>query len=108
MKKPLIRWPYLPSNAPERLEKDFAADCIQALEAAGWYCRQVENQRRIKRGFSDWVAIRRGRVVFLEFKSRRGKQRPEQIEFMEGVRAHGGEYRVARDWPDVADMVGRV
>ncbi len=103
---PEIRWPNLPTD--DRREKDFAAEAIAALERAGWYCRQVENQRRIKKGFSDWVCIRRGQVVFLEFKTLKGRQRPEQVEFMNEVRAHGGEYRVAREWRDIEDMIGKV
>ncbi len=102
---PEIRWPTLPTT--DRLEREFAAEAIEALRAAGWYCRQVENQKRIEPGFPDWVCIRRGRVVFLEFKAQRGTQRKAQVEFMNEVRAHGGEYRVARAWADVADMIGR-
>lgn len=103
---PEIRWPHVPGD--DRWERDFAGEAIEALRAAGWYCRQVENQKRIAKGFADWVAIRRGRVVFIEFKAKRGRQRPEQVEFMEQVRAHGGEYRVARVWADVEDIIGRV
>ncbi len=108
---PEIRWEYMPARQcgkTDRLEREFAAEAIAALRAAGWFCAQVENQKRVKSGFSDWVCIRRGRVVFLEFKTPKGRQRPEQVAFMNEVRAHGGEYRVARQWHDIEDMIGKV
>lgn len=94
-------------NWDTALEKDIASYCIQALQYAGWYCRQVENKKFVKSGFSDWVIIRRGVVIFIEFKSKTGKQRPEQVEFMKEVLRHGGDYRVVRNLDQIMDLLGR-
>lgn len=102
----IVRWPGLTMPAVV-LEKDIVAECIQTLQWAGWFCAQVENKKRVKRGFSDWVIIRAGRVIFLEFKRPGGRQSGAQVDFMDGIRSHGGEYRVAYCLDDIADLLKR-
>ena len=91
----------------DRLESEIAAECIEALERGGWLVRRIENRKRMKKGFSDSVAIKGGRVVFIEFKTAKGKQRPEQVEFQRDVEAHGGEYRIVRCLDDIVDLFKR-
>lgn len=105
-----IRWPEgfdFKQRPDDRLESAVEAECDEALQRAGWYVREIQNKRRIKKGFSDRLILRRGRVVFVEYKTKTGRQRPEQIEFMNEIRAHGGEYRIVRGLEDIMDLLGR-
>jgi hypothetical protein len=101
----MVRWDYLPGKQTEQLEREIVSEIIPALQRTGWMCSQVENKKRIKKGFSDWVLIRRARVIFAEFKNRTGTQSPEQVEFMQQIRQHGGEYRLIRSLGDVIDLL---
>lgn len=101
----MVRWDHLPGQQAEQLEREIVKDIIPALQMTGWMCSQVENRKRVKKGFSDWVLIRKGRVVFAEFKKANGRQSPEQIEFESDVKRHGGDYRIIRNWDDVKDLL---
>lgn len=47
-----------------------------------------------------------GRAVFIECKSDRGKQSPEQITFQRFIEKHGGLYVLARTLNDVQVALG--
>lgn len=65
------------------------------------------SSRRIKlapKGTADIIGIMpdgSGRLLAIETKDRKGKQTPEQIEFMNRVRESGGVYILARSTEDV-------
>jgi hypothetical protein len=56
-------------------------------------------------GVSDVLAIKKGRVLFIEVKQPKGKQTPNQIEFKRQIEEHGGEYYVARSLEDAQVMI---
>ena len=80
-----------------------------ALQKAGWYEWTVNqfNKRgyRVKSGISDLIAIREGRVLFLEIKAGNGKQRPAQAVFQAEIQAHGGEYYVIRSVDELIAII---
>jgi Holliday junction resolvase len=56
-------------------------------------------------GAPDLVAIKRGRVVFLEVKTPKGKVSEKQSEVHDLLRLHGMEVRVVRGIDDIMDLV---
>jgi hypothetical protein len=51
------------------------------------------------------VAVKRGRVVFLEVKTEKGKVSEKQSEVHDLLRLHGLEVRVVRGVDDIADLI---
>lgn len=45
------------------------------------------------------------RVIFLELKSAKGKQRPEQERFQRDVEVQGAEYHIIRDVDDLINLL---
>jgi hypothetical protein len=67
----------------------------------GWRWYHVYDSRRSNPGFPDLVLTRRGRLIFCELKSQRGKVRPEQQDWLndlDEVERKTGGLVVARLW----------
>ena len=52
------------------------------------------------KGFPDLNIVGKGRVIYIECKSEKGKQSPEQLEWAQEIRASSAEYYLFRpsDW----------
>jgi Holliday junction resolvase len=100
--------PYFP-----RKESDVQRAIVQALSVAGWLVMHIPNQSTRGRqrwaglmpGAPDLVAVKRGRVVFLEVKTDRGRVSEKQAEVHDLLRLHGMEVRVVRGIDDVMDLL---
>lgn len=81
----------------------------KALRNDGWFVPWLlQAGVGVYKGMADRVAIKDGRVVWLEFKRPKGGKLSEyQIAFQRDIQSHGGEYRVVRGLDDVADMLGQ-
>jgi hypothetical protein len=103
-----VKKPYFP-----RKESDVQRGIVQALSYAGWLVMHIPNQSTRGRqrwaglmsGAPDLVAVKRGRVVFLEVKTERGRLSEKQSETHDLLRLHGMEVRVVRDVDDIADLI---
>lgn len=83
-------------------------ECLCELVRQGWYCFITKNQGTyderagsfrkggpfVIRGIQDAIAIKAGRVLFIEFKSATGIQSDHQKKFECAIKRHGGEYYV--------------
>jgi Holliday junction resolvase len=56
-------------------------------------------------GAPDLVAVKHGRVLFLEVKAEKGKVSEKQSEVHDLLRLHGMEVRVVRGADDIMDLV---
>ena len=56
-------------------------------------------------GAPDLVAVKRGRVLFLEVKTAKGKVSEKQSEVHDLLRLHGMEVRVVRGIDDIMDLI---
>jgi len=56
-------------------------------------------------GAPDLVVVKRGRVLFLEVKTAKGKVSEKQSEVHDLLRLHGMEVRVVRDIDDITDLI---
>lgn len=66
------------------------------LRWTNWFCFHLLQGLGNFRGAPDLIAIKEGRVLFIELKSKKGKQSPYQIEFQEEIENHKGEYILIR------------
>jgi len=96
-----------------RRESDVQRGIVQALSYAGWLVMHIPNQSTRGRqrwsgllpGAPDLVAVKRGRVVFLEVKTDKGKLSEKQVEVNDLLRLHGMEVRVVRGIDDIMDLI---
>ena len=71
-------------------ERELAATVDAMAERFGWKIYGVLEQRvyarRLSKGFPDRVMTRNSRLLFIEYKSQRGRVTPEQQEWLELLR----------------------
>jgi len=80
--------------------------CRDTLEITGWFVFPVLQGLGCYAGITDFIAIRAGRVLFIETKSKTGKQRPAQIDFQFDIQSKGGEYFLIDCFEDIIKMIG--
>lgn len=78
------------------------------LEADGWFVVKLHQSLGSTAGVADLVAMHKGRLLWLEIKTPKGRQSMYQRLFQLQVEEAGGEYRIVRCVEDVADLLGRV
>lgn len=74
------------------------------LKKTGWFVFHIRQGKHCYKGVSDDIGIREGQVVFLEFKTDKGKQSAEQILFEYQVKEHGGKYVILRSLEDAIKL----
>jgi Holliday junction resolvase-like predicted endonuclease len=73
------------------------------LRIKGWFCFHVLQGLGAYRGISDLIAVKDGRVLFVELKTARGRQSEHQKEFQTDLEAAGGEYLLCRGVEDLQE-----
>jgi hypothetical protein len=80
--------------------------CAGYLRAAGWYVIRVQQGIGCHKGISDLICVRKGRVVFAEVKTAKGRLSDWQDAFRQTIANEGGEYVVLRCFEDAVKMSG--
>ena len=95
----------------KRTERQIESAIVTALRLAGWLVMKIPNDAlyrsrvpHAQKGAPDLVAVRDGRVVFIEVKAPRGALSQHQHAVHEALRARGAEVRVARGVNDILDL----
>lgn len=88
-------------------ESDVLTQVRDYLRAKGFYVIRMHQSLGSKKGVSDLIAIKDGRVLFIECKSQhaKSKQSGEQLIFQQQIEKHGGIYVLARSYEDVERAV---
>lgn len=73
-------------------EADIKEQVKDYLYIKGWFHFPLTAGLGSYRGLPDRIAVKNGRVLFLEIKKPGGKQRPEQIDFEQNIAYQKGEY----------------
>lgn len=73
----------------DTLESKIERDACTYAELRGWF--QAKFVSPGKRGVPDRIFIRRGRVIFIEFKKAGETLRPQQVKRVREMREHGAE-----------------
>jgi predicted lipase len=80
----------------------------QILTYTGWFCFHVLQGIGAYPGVPDIIATRKCATLFIEAKSKTGRQSPAQLEFQRRLEAAGGHYVLARSWRDVGVAIQRI
>jgi len=114
--KSIIKKPKLITIPESQIENAI----LEFLNYSGWYARKIplagyfdpktrryrkHNSPWIATGFSDIIAIKKTRILFLEVKSRIGKQSDDQKEFERNINFHGFNYHVVRSVEEVRAII---
>lgn len=91
---------YCQQCIPER-ESDIQAAIRDYLGWHGWFCWKVHQSLGSYKGVSDLIAVKAGRVLFIEVKTSTGRLGVHQQAFRDELTRHGGTYIVARSIEDV-------
>ena len=87
-------------------ESDVKKLLTDRLRIDGWFIFPILQGLGCFPGITDFIAVKGGRVLFIETKSPAGKQRPDQIIFQNFVESHGGEYWLIDCYEDIMKMIG--
>jgi hypothetical protein len=80
--------------------------CAGYLRAAGWFVIRIQQGLGAHKGISDLICVRKGRVVFAEVKTAKGRLSDWQDGFRQTIANEGGEYVVLRCLEDAIAMSG--
>jgi len=86
-------------------ENDVKKQIKQYLTLMGWFHFHILQGLGSYLGIPDIIAIKNGRVLFLEIKKPGGKLSPGQIIFRDMILSHGGEYYMVDDLNKLMEVI---
>ena len=86
-------------------EKSIMLEVSTRLSYAGWRVLRVPPSIYSSKGWCDVITVKKGTVLFLEFKSEKGKQSPDQKNFQQLIEDAGGNYVLVRSWSDMENVI---
>lgn len=86
---------------PGNSEAEIQRAIKQLLQIRGWFVVKIHQSMGSHKGIADLYAIKDGRAIWIEVKTKIGKQSEHQEEFERDIVGHGGRYLVARSIEDV-------
>ena len=82
-------------------ESEIRTQVKEYLQYKGWFVYYNLAGLGAYPGLSDLVAVKDGRVIHIELKTKKGRQSKRQVEFQRNIEAAGGVYIIARGIGDV-------
>ena len=76
-------------------EKQFQSHIVQYAKMRGWLVYHTHDSRRSEPGFPDLVLVR-GRVLFRELKTDKGRTSPAQKEWAASLEQSKSDYKLWR------------
>ena len=89
------------NNENRTPEWNVKADIRDYMRKTGWLILPIPATMYSVKGVPDYVAIRAGKVVFIEAKAKRGVQSKEQKIMQAAIEAEGIPYILAKSSEDV-------
>ena len=84
-------------------ESDIRRQVRDYLRVKGWFVFHVLQGLGCYLGVTDLIAVKDGRVLFIELKTARGRQSQHQKKFQSDLEAAGGEYVLCRGVEDLQE-----
>jgi Holliday junction resolvase len=82
-------------------ETDIRRQIQDYLRIRGWFVFYILQGLGAYKGIPDLIAVKNGRVLFIELKTPRGRQSDYQKQFQADLEAAGGEYILCRGADDL-------
>lgn len=79
--------------------------CFSVPNEAAWKNKNYFSNLGMMPGVSDLIVVLPGKVLFIELKSKIGRQSVEQKAFMEKVEALGFNYHLIRNLDDFIEII---
>ena len=86
-------------------EGDVKVLCREYLRILGWFIFPILQGLGAYKGITDFIAVKDGRVLFIETKSPTGTQSHDQKMFQQGIEMQKGEYWLIDCWEDILKMI---
>ena len=109
---------YKPSLTEAQIKRAVADFLEYGCNQGKWYSDRLQagefievrgkTRRRVKgcrAGTADFFVLKSGRVIFLEIKSPKGKQRPEQATFQKLIESEDAYYFIIRSVEELAEIL---
>lgn len=96
MTKPMTTSEYRDYVAAGMAEADLQSRVERLARELGWLIYHTHDSRRSQAGFPDLVLVRRGRLVWRELKTMKGKVTPEQQEWLDALTVANADVGVWR------------
>ena len=77
-------------------EADIRRQVTDYLQLRQYFCFYVLQGLGAYKGIPDLIAVKNGRVLFIELKTARGRQSDHQKKFQADLEAAGGKYVLCR------------
>mgnify|MGYP001080078653 CR=1 FL=1 len=90
-------------SKPKVTEADIRRQVRDYLRIRGWFVFHILQGLGCYPGVTDLIAVRDGRIVFIELKTKTGKQSDYQKQFQADLEAAGGEYILCRGIDDLME-----
>lgn len=99
----------MPETCLKMLESDVKRKVREYLLRSGWFVFNIHQQGQFcHRGISDYIAVKNGRVLFIEVKKPvGGKQSSYQIKFERDITEHGGEYLLVNSLESLVEQIDK-
>ena len=95
-------------NKPKILENDVKCAVKDYLNIKGWFNFPLTAGMGSYKGICDRIAIKNGRVLFIECKRPGGKQSANQLAFQGDIWAKGWHYVLVECLDDMIEAVERI
>ncbi len=90
------------NRTPENKVKD---EVVQWLNLNHWFHFNIKQAKYCYKGIADRVAMKDGIVLWIELKTKKGKQSIEQIQFEQDVKDNGCHYLVVTCFEDIVNYL---
>ncbi len=90
-------------SEPKMTETDIRRQVQDYLRWRNWFVFYVLQGLGAYRGIPDLIAVKCGRVLFIELKTPRGRQSDHQKQFQYDLEVAGGEYILCRGVDDLKE-----
>jgi hypothetical protein len=90
-------------------ESQFQAAVVEYAERLGWLAYHTHDSRRSNPGFPDLVLARRGRLIFAELKTEKGRLSTAQVDWLRAIEDASIEVYVWRPslWHEIEGVLAR-
>lgn len=96
---------FMRGNIPKQSETSILTQIRSFLRLNSWYIIRIQQGLGCHKGISDLIAIKKGRVVFIEIKTSKGKLSIHQQRFRLDIEYYGGEYVIMRNFEDAEEFI---